>query len=236
MDEVQDGDWNRGALNKRLADDISIAVAWIFMGFHLIDDPALSTETRNKIYAMYSRFGFASAMGQYQEMKLDSIPTDAVDPLHAYWSALISKSGSIYQAGTICGAVAGAGSKDQIEALGDFGICLGVIRQVIDDCRDVWLDGKTAKKIPTLPMLLRAELINPEPEKKQRTGKFLPLQASIEPDGVYTEAGIPEIIADTLQEWQRRALESLQRLDASEARSSLEDVLAYVLTPRIPGA
>ncbi len=236
LDDVQDGDWNWGAPNKRLADDISMGIAWIFMGFHLLDNPALNLEMRDKMCTMFSSFGLASTMGQFQEMRPGSAPSEVAEPLQAYWSVLISKSGSIYQAGTVCGAVAGAGSKDQIEALGDFGTCLGVIRQVIDDCRDVWLDGKAVDKISTLPMLLRAELIKPKSKKKQKARKFLPLQEAGEPDPVYTADGIPEIITDILQEWQRRALGSLYRLDASEVRRSLEDILALVLTPRIPGA
>ena len=48
------------------------------------------------------------------------------------------------------------------------------------------------------------------------------------------ETHIPEIIASVLLEWRRRALESLQILEPSEARSGLVGILEHVLSPKPP--
>jgi geranylgeranyl pyrophosphate synthase len=46
------------------------------------------------------------------------------------------------------------------------------------------------------------------------------------------KAGIPEIIADILLEWRRRALENLNALEPSEARNALEKILDHIMTPK----
>jgi len=52
------------------------------------------------------------------------------------------------------------------------------------------------------------------------------------------EAGIPDIIADILLEWRRRAMQSLQILEPSEARDALLYIFEYVmrLKPHDTGA
>ena len=125
---------------------------------------------------------------------------------------MIQKSGSIYYAGLAGAAAAGTDSDDLIEALGQYGIALGVIRQVIDDCRDILIDAKDTRKASTLPELLRSILGKTESGQPNTT--------------------VPEVIGDILEEWKRRALLSLEILDPSQARENLVTILELVLQPQ----
>ena len=132
--------------------------------------------------------------------------------LQAYWMSVIQKSGSIYYAGLAGAAAAGTDSGDLIEALGQYGIALGVIRQVIDDCRDILIDAKDTRKANTLPELLRSILSRTESGQQN--------------------ASIPEVIVDIIEEWKRRALDSLEIIGPSLAKDSLVTILDLVLQPR----
>ena len=50
---------------------------------------------------------------------------------------------------------------------------------------------------------------------------------------ILSDANVPQIISSVLQEWQRRALESLRLLDPSEAVVELENILELVLESRV---
>jgi hypothetical protein len=73
----------------------------------------------------------------------------------------------------------------------------------------------------------------PPAKKRVKLGHKSKLsEAQIQDPEVFTDAGIPEIIADILLEWRRRALESLSVLEPSEARSALEKIVDHVMMPK----
>jgi len=238
-DDVQDGNMSRLAQfgSPQLA--MTVALAWIFAAFRMLDDPSLNPETRNRVTTIFASAGLDAARGQYQDLILGAGESESGDPLQAYWSAVILKSGSIGMAGAAAGAAAGAGSESLVEALGDYGTALGVIRQVMEDCRDFWIDVEASDKQQTLPAILQS-LVPVQPSRKRvnlKNRTRLPgAQSHIQSSKTLIEAGIPEIITDILLEWRRRALESLSVLEPSEARRALEEVLEHVLTPRPHGA
>jgi geranylgeranyl pyrophosphate synthase len=135
IDDVQDGDIIRSAQLTKPELAITIAVAWIFAAFRMLVDPCLDLETRDRITKIFASAGFDSSTGQFHEFGLNTGNSDPVDQLQAYWKAVILKSGSICMAGAAAGAAAGTDSATLIEAMGDYGTALGVIRQVIDHCR-----------------------------------------------------------------------------------------------------
>jgi len=162
----------------------------------------------------------------------EDLPVDAA--LEAYWRAVIAKSGSIFRAATAGGAVAGADSEPLVAALGEFGACLGVILQVLDDCRDVLGGPDVAGCEVSLPLLLlsMAGQDGRTGRQGQRVGipnPGSPLSREALFD-VLQGAGVPDIIRDVLLEWRRRALNSLASLGRSEAVAALEGVLEHVLT------
>jgi geranylgeranyl pyrophosphate synthase len=238
IDDVQDGNFGRLAQFESPQLAITVAVAWIFAAFRMLDDLSLDSETRHRVTTLFASAGFDAARGQYQDLVLGAGKSEPDDPLQAYWSAVILKSGSICRAAAAAGAAAGAGSASFVEALGDYGTALGVIRQVIDDGRDFWIDAEVSDNQHTLPDILHSTVADQPPRKRvnlknnrRLSGAWTHNQSS----KVLIEAGIPEIIADILLEWRRRALESLSVLEPSEARHALEDVLEYVLTPKLHG-
>jgi Fe2+ transport system protein FeoA len=88
-------------------------------------------------------------------------------------------------------------------------MALGVIRQVFDDCRDVWIDSETSKGNSTLPLLLHALIHDSGPQNRNNAGDHTKLsagRAKIDADMLLRETHIPEIIASVLLELRRRAL------------------------------
>ncbi len=93
--------------------------------------------------------------------------------------------------------------------MGQFGIALGVIRQVIDDCRDILMDAKDVRK-SALPVLLKTRLTG---EVRQNDPRIV------------------QMITDILMEWKRRALASLEIISPSPFRQELVNILEHVLQP-----
>jgi geranylgeranyl pyrophosphate synthase len=212
MDDVQDGDLHRYAHPVRPDIATTYALALIFSAFQILNEYSPSQEKNQKIVSIFARSGLDSSRGQLSDLISKEGEAQSTDMLQAYWMSVIQKSGSIYYAGLAGAAAAGTDSDDLIEALGQYGIALGVIRQVIDDCRDILIDAKDTRKASTLPELLLSILSRTESGQQS--------------------ASIPEVIGDILEEWKRRALESLEILDPSLAKDSLVTILDLVLQPR----
>ena len=212
IDDMQDGDLHRYAHPVRPDVATTYALAFIFSAFQILNEHSINPENTQKITSIFARSGLDSSRGQLSDLTLKEDEPQPEDELQAYWMTVIQKSGSIYYAGLAGAAAAGTDSHDWIEALGQYGIAVGVIRQVIDDCRDILIDAKDARKTSTLPVLLQSILNSRGP--------------------VQQDARIPEVIGDILEEWKRRALLSLEILRPSQARDSLVTILELVLQPK----
>lgn len=235
IDDIQDGDLGISIQLERPDVALNIAIAWIFAAFRMLDDPLLDPRTRNRIVTIFANAGFDSSIGQFQGLVLEAEKSDSVDPLRKYWNAVILKSGSIYMAGAVAGAAVGTDSTALFEAMTDYGTALGIIRQVIDDCQDFQTDAKFPEKQSKLPALLHS-MVADQRFRKQRDRKdkddHSDAQLLSQNPHLLVEAGIPEIVADILLEWRRRALESLRKLEPSEARNALENILDDVMTSK----
>jgi len=235
IDDVQDGDLSRLSQfqSPRLA--MTVAIAWVFAAFRMIEYPSYDPETKNKITQIFSSAGFESSIGQFQDLVMDTSKSDTGNQLEEYWNAVIMKSGSIFKAGTAAGAVVGAGSKDIVEALGNYGTAIGVIRQVMDDCRDFWNDEKISKKQRTLPILLQSMASDKRSTSdiKHTVKDIQEAQITNQTPQILVSGDIPEIITDILFEWRKRALKSLDALKPSEAHIALEIIVDQAMTPRL---
>lgn len=215
FDAVQDGDH----LPKNVNDPpsaIEFANGLIFSAFN-----ALATiHAENVVYRLvgsFSDLAFRASQGQnlsHQYRQKDNAT------LEAYWQATILKSGSIFHAGLGGGAIVGQAAPESYTALRKFGNALGVIRQVIDDCRDMFDDSNTDTYEITLPLLLLSEKLGePIPllvrrlETKEALSKTLNVQ------------GVPDMITSVLMEWHRRAEENLLVLEQSSEVQALEVIL-----------
>jgi hypothetical protein len=233
LDIIQDGDIQRLSQFQSPQLASTVTIAWIFSAFNMIDNPSYDSEIQHKITRTFSSAGIDSSIGQYRGSVINSNNSNADEMLEDYWNAVIMKSGSIFKAGIAAGAIVGGGSEEVIEALSDYGTALGVIRQVMDDCRDVWKDIKVAEKYSTLPTLLQ-KIISENQRLKHRE-KLIKVKKGTkfidQPNQVFFSTDLPEIITDILFEWRRRALENLNQIKPSEARKMLEAILDQAITP-----
>lgn len=226
IDDLQDGNLER--LTKTAPPDTALtyAIAWIFAAYRMLDDPAIRLEKRNQVINIISQAGFDSAHGQNLEFSQKTEILNGVDQLKAYWQSVVDKSGSIYAAGASVGAVIGTDSKDWIEALSDYGTSLGVLMQVIDDCRDFSNDTQQPNKSSTLPKILHelttGHKLTSNP--KHKTWSEVLTDSELEITQVLQDADIPFVIGDILLEWRRRGLESLSIFERSSSRDSLTNL------------
>jgi geranylgeranyl pyrophosphate synthase len=239
IDDIQDGDLGLSTQMERSDIALTIAIAWIFAAFQMLDDLHVDPETRSRVATIFANAGFDSSMGQLQDLAFNGKKPGSGDPLQEYWNAVILKSGSIFMAGAAAGAAVGTDSTALVEALTDYGTALGVIRQVIDDCQDIQADAKFPEKQSKLPALLgsmvRGRGFGKQWNRKDKVDPSIPQLLSENPQFL-VEAGIPEIIADILLEWRRRAVKSLRKLKPSAARSMLENILDEVMGSKPHGA
>ncbi len=212
---------------------ISFATAMMFTG-HQIIGSIPNVEATQRLVMLISEAGFYSSMGQYASIdhNYDDLPVR--EALEAYWQTVIYKSGSIFRVATGGGAAVGTSSWDQINAIGAFGNAIGVMLQVIDDCRDVLspnLHTHHSNYEVSLPLLLyRAAVTRKEharldtislPQKRDELFRLL------------QSANVPQVIVSILQEWRQRALISLAGLEKSDARTRLEAMLDIAWEPKI---
>ena len=109
------------------------------------------------------------------------------------------------------------------EALGDYGTALGVILQLMDDCRDAF--NHSQEEIYweiSLPLLLylmttgEENIIFPEVSSRAEWSDLL------------QKTGVIHAISALLLQWKSRALESLDPLPASQEKHILESIPALI--------
>ena len=222
LDAVQDGDdLPDGVSDPGIA--LGYANGLIFAAFDSIAE-IRDRDIVQQVIALFSQTAFQASFGNHlsQQRKGTGETT-----LESYWHATILRSGSIFRAGLGGGAIAGKAQDKWITDLGDYGNALGVIRQIVDDCRDI-IDGPDASAYEvTLPLLMLA---------LRREESIADLVTSLYSRDVLStaihEANLPEMITSVLLEWHRRALKSLQILVRNEAVIALEGILTdFVTTP-----
>ena len=155
FDAVQDGDNLPKSVNDS-SSAIEYANGLIFSAFKAI----ATIHDANLVYQLASLFSdLAFQASQGQQLSQQYRRKDSAT-LETYWQATILKSGSIFRAGLGGGAIISQATPDYYTALSEFGNALGVIRQVIDDCRDVFEDLDTNSYEVTLPLLLLSEKLD----------------------------------------------------------------------------
>ena len=93
---------------------------------------------------------------------------------------------------------------------GDYGSSLGVMLQILDDCRDRFEDQNGHAALPGLPALLE---------------NLLPGAG---------ELALPETLSRILQEWQNRAILAIAGLPDSPALTVLRQIPGMILEPTAP--
>lgn len=231
LDGVQDGDILVDGLHSPES-AIGCATGLIFAAFHFLDHIQADPQSVRRVSMLFSEAAFRSSLGQHLGMAQAYESMPATDALEAYWQEVILKSGSIFQLAMTGGAAISTDSVHMITSLGEFGKCLGVILQILDDCRDVLAGSHIGSCEISLPLLLFFMTAQNDSTEGRRTGisdLATPLSKKALFD-VLHETDVPAIISDVLLEWRRRALDSLVPFEECEAVTALEDILDDVLT------
>jgi len=185
----------------------NLATSLIFTAFHslaMIQSP----DSSRRVTEIFSRCGFEATCGQHGDLTQKPSPVEKI--LDEYWERTILKSGSVFRMVTAGGAAAGTLNETIIEALGDYGTALGVMLQIIDDCRDAFSQSQTAitweVSLPLLLYLLAVE---------EETIVFPEITSRTEWKRLLEKTGVIDAISSILLEWKTRALECLEPLGIS---------------------
>ncbi len=209
LDAVQDGNFVPDETISTAGKAVNLATSLIFIAFQSLSAVQQNDEMVTRIF---SESGFKSTLGQNQAFNQDSANLTVEEALNRYWQATILKSGSLFRMATAGGAAAGTDNPRLIEAVGEYGTALGVILQILDDCRDA-LDRQTGEWEISLPVLLYSmargekEIVRPDTRAQLQ------------------ESGVPQMISSILADWWQRALDSLAPLEPSFGRRCLKKYL-----------
>jgi hypothetical protein len=192
----------------------NLATGLIFTSFHTLTSIKDAGKAR-QIVGIFSGLGFDAVHGQHRDLLHTRLPVEEF--MNNYWEIIILKSGSIFRVATEGGAVAGGADEKIAEALGDYGVSLGVLLQLMDDCRDAFNDSPEAIKWEiSLPLLLYLMMVGEE------NIIFPDVRSQAEWSDLLKKAGVIEAISSVLLQWKSRALESLRPLGKSKEKLILE--------------
>ena len=203
----------------------NLATSLIFFAFYTLTQ-IKDTEGARQATRIFSELGFDATHGQHRD--LTKTPTSVEEALNDYWEMLILKSGSVFRMATAGGAAAATADDKVIEALGDYGTALGVMLQLIDDCRDAFTQSQEAITWEiSLPLLLYLMTIGEE------NIVYPQVSSKAEWSNLLRDLGVIHAISSILLEWKRRALESLEPLRSSNEKFILEQIPSLFLE-RLP--
>ncbi len=176
------------------------------------------------------------------ELDQDAAAFDVGRDVQQYLWRIGGKTAALFGHSTQGGGLLAGCNESQVEALRSYGYNLGMAFQIVDDILDFTGDEEEMGKpaggdliegtitLPALFYLDSAPRENPVRRFLSTEGErsaFLPdaLAAVVESDAIGRAQGMAE-------EFGERALEGLSALEAGDARRTLEELSAYVLTRR----
>lgn len=223
MDAVQDKDEWLFQFVSSPAEAINYFTGLIFLAFHFLE-AIPNRETACQVKALFSEVYFHATVGQalgftpYEKLPLE-------DALENYWRATISKAGNLFRAATAGGAMVGLGSETQMAALGGYGMAVGTILQVLDDCRDIFDETTSSGGYEVSLPLLLYYTANPKRRTEPNAANRGELAQRLK------EAGVQDMLADILGNWSMRAMNSLQGVDDAESVGWLGAFIEHILSP-----
>ncbi len=228
LDDLHDEDTHQKEEKISPRNTVQFSSGLIFSAYQFVSQ-AYEPLIASQIISVFSEAGFKSNIGYLQILSKTYQEYPLNDALAAYWQAVILKSGSIYRAGMVGGAIAGNASIISKEALSDYGTSVGVILQILDDCRDVLSENPEIDLEVSLPILLYSLKVRNKGETKQRVVRpgVLSRQQLIRE---FKEKKVPLMLTKVLEKWQDRARLSLESIEANESKRTLEAVLDFILS------
>jgi hypothetical protein len=200
---------------------MNLASSLIFLAFHHLGSiPEPGKESR--AIRLFAAAGFEAASGQHRDLVKEQISVEK--SLDEYWELVILKSGSVFRAATALGAVMGTENEQIIQALSDYGTALGVMLQLLDDCRDVFTpsDDLVQWEI-SLPLLLYLMI------RGEEDITFPAVSTKAELSEIFIRVGVVNAIASLLLEWKGRALDCLELLADTVEKRLLQGIPSAIL-------
>ncbi|MEM2282526.1 MAG: polyprenyl synthetase family protein [Candidatus Hadarchaeales archaeon] len=194
----------------------------------------LSDERFSNLLHTFARATFDVCMGQALDLVLGKKPMRKKD----YFELVRLKTGSLFRASAKAGAILGGGKMEEVEALGEYALWLGVAFQIRDDVLDLvggkefgkekWRDLKEGKM--TLPILLAIELGARELTSMLRGGiRGNQIEEAVR---MVESTGAIEAARRIALQFSRRAVSYLGRIRDSEAKQALKEMATFVVERR----
>jgi geranylgeranyl diphosphate synthase type I len=240
-DDIMDGDVERrhrptmwvvhGVGNAIIAGDALFTVALQV----LLDE---TTRERTKAVALLASATQEMITGQAQDMASEQRATLTVDECLLIAAG---KTGALLSCATALGAVLAGASEANVEALGDFGLHLGIAFQAVDDVLGIWGDtsvtGKTVgndlrRHKKSLPVCIALAQNAQRPSKLSTLldGHDLDDEEVVEASALLDELGARRATMTIAEERLDRALTSLQRASISTSdHATFEAIARYVI-------
>jgi hypothetical protein len=221
LDNVEDKEFMPGRFLTTPEVASNLATGLIFASFHTLTS-IQDAGKASQIIRIFSRSGFDAANGQHRDLMQPQLPVDFY--LNNYWEITILKSGSVFRAATEGGAAAGGANKTIEEAIGDYGTALGVMLQLMDDCRDAINHSQEAINWEiSLPLLLYLMTIG------EKNIIFPEISSRAEWSDLLQKTGVIHVISSLLLQWKARSLDSLSPLRNSPEKHILERIPSLLL-------
>lgn len=159
----------------------------------------------------------------------------------AYITKSIAKTASLFAAGAHAGAILNAAPDENVQALKDYGVNLGICFQIVDDLLDVTGEATELGKQPgsdlragviTAPALY---ILERDDETARRLSELIKTRQICTDEGseegisLIKAAGGVEATVKLAGHYADLAKQSLGKLAPSDARNSLESLINYVL-------
>lgn len=130
LDDFQDQDADYAWTSWPLERVLTATLTMIFLAQSCLARLEADAETKREILDGYAEVGMLAAVGQ-------NAIADASQPtLKRYWHHVQAKSGIVFAVGTWSGARLATTDTTTLEKAREFGIALGALIQIADDCRD----------------------------------------------------------------------------------------------------
>ena len=160
LDDVEDKEFEPERFLPSPEVASNLATSLIFAAIHTLTTIHDGNKA-NQITRIFANSGLDATNGQHRDLLQTRSPVEIY--LNNYWEIIILKSGSVFRAATAGGAAAGTSDEPIVEAFGDYGTALGVMLQLIDDCRDAFSHSQEAIHWEiSLPLLLYLMTIGEE--------------------------------------------------------------------------
>lgn len=218
---------------------INAGDAMLIKVFEIANSSNIPAERCQRLVAKIADRAYGITWGQAFEFsmwKRKNFTEDDVIRLLRY------KTGALTGLSTEGGAIAGGGSQEQLEILGEFGETVGVAFQIVDDLLNVTGDVKEygkeiggdireGKKTILAAHLLKAA----SPQDKKVFGRLLGKKNVKKNEirkviGLYEKYGSTEYAKTQAEAFLEKAMKALNRLPPSEARNSLSSIADFLVS------